>query len=601
VSGRIYPTWEQIHAFKTPLTPGELSLAQYLDQNLPPGWEIFVQPFMNGDRPDLAILNPKVGMMIFEVKDWHAGLYEVKNRIDYIGGRQVTFRDFYVSDARGKQHIASPIKQIERYRENLINLYLPEVGESIDKDSRILGLFKLGLYFHYMTTKQANALVPTKDYIVLGYDGLVPDRLSSVVPDIQYAVSKYMKPDWAKGIRYWLLPPQHALEMGQTIRLTGEQRRHTEPASGQHQRLRGVAGSGKTLVIAHRAARLAEQGKRVLVVTFNITLWHYIRDFVSNSPYKFEWSLIEFNHFHGFCRNFLSENDIPWPGNGENIAELLTKVVPEVVLKTREAGINANNREYDSILIDEGQDFERLWYKTLCAFLSANDEVLFVADERQNVYGRSLSWIDAMEETRFRGRWRELKQSYRLSRELVANANQFASQFLRQEGLPMEPAPDDLFTNMKPRLFWRNIISAEDQHWQDSVIRAFNFFTIKLSLHPQDIVILIPTHKDGWVLVNQFQKKGIQVNHVFEDEQKNHHHKKSFWMGDSRLKISTIHSFKGWELRNVILVTGANERADDDSQDRIIYTAITRSRQNLVIFNRHARYAAYGETWPQNW
>jgi hypothetical protein len=46
------------------------------------------------------------------------------------------------------------------------------------------------------------------------------------------------------------------------------------------------------------------------------------------------------------------------------------------------------------------------------------------------------------------------------------------------------------------------------------------------------------------------------VNHVFEDDydKKIHRHKKAFWMGDSRLKMSTIHSFKGWEVPNVIVV-----------------------------------------------
>jgi len=41
---------------------------------------------------------------------------------------------------------------------------------------------------------------------------------------------------------------------------------------------------------------------------------------------------------------------------------------------------------------------------------------------------------------------------------------------------------------------------------------------------------------------------------VFEDDEaRSHPHKKAFYMGDSRLKMSTIHSFKGWELANIVL------------------------------------------------
>ena len=69
---------------------------------------------------------------------------------------------------------------------------------------------------------------------------------------------------------------------------------HIESSPGQHQRLRGVAGSGKTLVIAQRAANLASQGKKVLVVTYNITLWHFIRDHISRARFGFRWDQIEF-------------------------------------------------------------------------------------------------------------------------------------------------------------------------------------------------------------------------------------------------------------------------------------------------------------------
>ena len=68
---RLYPSWEQIKSLKQPPTKGELFLLEYLDNNLPKEWEIFFQPYLNGDRPDIAILNKNVGLMIIEVKDWN--------------------------------------------------------------------------------------------------------------------------------------------------------------------------------------------------------------------------------------------------------------------------------------------------------------------------------------------------------------------------------------------------------------------------------------------------------------------------------------------------------------------------------------------------
>ena len=67
---RIYPSWGQISILKQPLTEGEVALATYLDNNLPNEWEIYLQPYLNGDRPDIVLLNENVGMMVIEVKDY---------------------------------------------------------------------------------------------------------------------------------------------------------------------------------------------------------------------------------------------------------------------------------------------------------------------------------------------------------------------------------------------------------------------------------------------------------------------------------------------------------------------------------------------------
>jgi superfamily I DNA/RNA helicase len=95
----------------------------------------------------------------------------------------------------------------------------------------------------------------------------------------------------------------------------------------------------------------------------------------------------------------------------------------------------------------------------------------------------------------------------------------------------------------------------------------------------------------------------MEVNHVFEneDEERHHRHKKAFWMGDSRLKISTIHSFKGWEVLNVILYIPENYYESDDVYDQIVYTAMTRTRQNLIVINANKRYWEFGNGLSKTW
>lgn len=577
MSSRIYPSWNEILSFRPPLTEGELTLAKFLDKTLPPTWEIYPQPLLNGDKPDLVILNPSVGMVIFEVKD--CNLQSCHNQKKYKS--------------------QNPIKQVERYRENLVNLYLPQIGDAIDLNSKNLSAFKVGLYFHNLTTNQAKEFISSseKKCVIFGRDLLHAESIAKIVLDVNRSSSLSMSKDWAREIRFWLKPPFHSLEQGQLLKLTAEQKRHTQPSPNQHQRLRGVAGSGKTLVIAQRAANLASQGKKILIVTFNITLWHYIRDHISRARFSFNWDRLEFWHFHGFCSNFLRENNVPWPSDVEGEV-LFNQVVPELVLQTVRSGKNKKRRRYDAILVDEGQDFQKSYYEVLCAFLSENDELLFVADERQNIFKRELSWIHAMEGTRFRGRWRELKECYRLPAPMLEQVNRFAKMFLPDIGLVPVPQVEqrELFN---PHLKWKDVYSFEEA--KNSTIEMINYLTRTQNVHPQDIVILVSTHSEGWSLVKTIERQGIKVNHVFEDANRSHQHKQAFWMNDGRLKMSTIHSFKGWEVLNVIIITPPDEDRVEENFDALLYVAITRSRQNLIVFNQNSKYRDYGKSWSNRW
>ena len=47
------------------------------------------------------------------------------------------------------------------------------------------------------------------------------------------------------------------------------------------------------------------------------------------------------------------------------------------------------------------------------------------------------------------------------------------------------------------------------------------------------------------------------------------------------IKISTIHSFKGWEIHTVILIVENTEHANPE----LVYTGLTRAKQNLIIIN----------------
>lgn len=609
---RIIPSWEQINNFKQSLTEGEAYLLKFLDDTLKKdetfkedddktkynGWLIFVQPFLNGSRPDIIIFNPNVGVQIIEVKDWKLNTYSFdKNSM----GKW----DFYVSDIKGSYPIKSPVRQVEYYKEKLTGQLIPQIGEEIDKNVQRYGLIKTSIYFHNATTEDAQELFKRQinnysHFPVFGKNTLTASNLRQIVPDSYLTQSYYWIRDWNKEILFWLNPPFHSIEQGIKLTLNSYQKKFAEPQKG-HYRVRGVAGSGKTQVLAYRAGSLASQGYRVLILSFNITLWHYIRDMVSRSPFSFNWDRFTFGHFHGFCKDILNQFGEKWPIESGDDEATFREIVPKKVLEVIKKG---QFERYDAIFIDEGQDYYIEWYSMLCNFLTNRDEVVVVCDKKQNIYSRDMDWLDKRRGgvEKF-GEWIELKTIVRLPEKIAGMTRVFSETFNLNQDVRFDRVErPDLFNQYEEHSVWWNV---EEQEWLNKINEGFEIIKEKgTSTHGSDTVILLPDKNFGLECVKHFETtRNMKVNHVFENDEERHYHKhkKAFWMGDSRLKISTIHSFKGWEVLNVILYIPKNYYGGDDVYDKIVYTAMTRTRQNLIVINANKRYWEFGDGISKTW
>ena len=608
-----------------PLTEGERALLRFLDDNLPAdeswkegeplenynGWLIFAQPFLNGKRPDVVVFNPQVGVTIIEVKDWDLDCYEVEYREEGGEGERAKL---YVRTNGERYSVKPPIRQVEYYKEVLIGQLVPGIGENIDNVSRSFGLIKAGVYFHKSTTSRCCTMFfpdGKPDYIPLfGYDSLCKERINEVVPDVRWFKSRFWKTDWNKEILFWLKPPFHSIEQGTKLKLKGNQNKIAEPQPG-HFRIRGAAGSGKTQALAYRAAKLASQNMNVLVVTYNITLWHYIKDMIARAPFPFPWDRITFDHFHGFCKAKLNEFDKPWPESAGYDDDFFFKsVVPNAVM---DAVNRRKYQRYDAILIDEGQDFEYEWYFMLnSCFLSVRDELVVVCDKKQNVYERDLSWLDKRQYRKGLekfGDYIDLSISYRLPPIVADMAISFADTFHLDSDIRLKKNDEQLTLLNENHILWKNIAESKID---EEVFGVYELLKNK-GYSASDTVVLLPNHKLGLEVVDYFGDKGINVNHVFGlTKEDSKHHKKSFWMGDGRIKMCTIYSFKGWESLNVVIyipqdqVGRASFDEDEDilsadNLDALVYTAITRTRCNLIILNNNSRYKSFGSKYSSEW
>lgn len=122
-SGRIHvsrvvdPPRDLFSRLPVPLTLGEQQVFDFFDSRLDPSWEIYVQPHLNGLRPDLALLNPACGVALFEVKSWDLSKMQYFVRDGVLWGRQggTPFR------------LEDPVAKLSLYEDEVHGLYLPRL------------------------------------------------------------------------------------------------------------------------------------------------------------------------------------------------------------------------------------------------------------------------------------------------------------------------------------------------------------------------------------------------------------------------------------------------------------------------------------------
>jgi hypothetical protein len=116
-----------------------------------------------------------------------------------------------------------------------------------------------------------------------------------------------------------------------------------------------------------------------------------------------------------------------------------------------------------------------------------------------------------------------------------------------------------------------------------------------------DITLLVRTHNLGLRCVEELKARGIEVAHVFGRTHKEKKTRKlGFWMGDARMKAATVHSFKGWESRAMVVQVG---RAATPAERAAIYVALSRLKGSpagsfLTVVCSSPELESYGRTWP---
>jgi hypothetical protein len=366
----------------------------------------------------------------------------------------------------------------------------------------------------------------------------------------------------------------------------------------------------------------------LLIVTFNMTLWHYLRDLVVREIKSVgNCKQLTFRHFHKWCGEVCCDEEYN-TGYADDYAEIMKPIakIKDRGLGAREearalrpilpailnekvpalatlAAKHPNAKRYDAILVDEGQDYLPHWWNALRNALRDGGEMLLVADATQDVYGTAKSWTDsAMEGAGFAGgRWATLDVSYRLPPDAHPVVRDFADRFLPSETCDI-PDPDQQDMDFFPcDLRWIQCDEQEAMRQCVNAILAMMRQTGKAGLANADITFLTDNIDFGKVVVDELETYRVHSAHTFAREKAEQNRRKmAFFMGDARVKATTLHSFKGWEARLLVIHIG---HATGQTDLATIYAALTRLRRShegshLTVVCTAPNLADFGAGWP---
>lgn len=265
--------------------------------------------------------------------------------------------------------------------------------------------------------------------------------------------------------------------------------------------------------------------------------------------------------------------------------------------------------KYDAILVDEGQDFSLEWWTILRRLLTDNGEMLLVADSTQDIYEQATLWTDeSMRGAGFRGDWVELEGTYRLPDELIPLVVNFSDTFLPKEmvNTPIKTQMEISFN--KTYLGWEQVNSLSSNIIENIILSIRNFLIDKQELSMNDISILVQDKSLGKDVCGVLDKIGIRHINIFSFDKdsetsikEERARKMAFYKGDTRIKVCTIHSFKGWESKAILLFLNKAEEVHDYS---LIYTGLTRLKSTeasiMQVVCSTPSLASYSKTWPNS-
>lgn len=387
-----------------------------------------------------------------------------------------------------------------------------------------------------------------------------------------------IKDDQRTGQGRLLFDPPSLTDPDQTIAVLDRRQERLAMSLGPGYRIiRGVAGSGKTLVLTYRARYIAEHfpSARVLLLCYNRPLYAALEQQVADV------ANVRVRTVDGLAADLLKGHNHrhPPPKTEDDWRKRRLQAI------SRSARLD-NSKKYDLVLVDEAQDLETSHLDLAYSLLKRDSKHFVMAlDSAQNIYRRRMTWNPPGMTAR--GRSTILRRNYRNTREILESA---VGLLIGPGPVPTRAGANELEALVLPEAAERSglkplLLECTDVKAETAAIARMVGERCDAGAEPREIVVL-----SGFPKLRYHVRRELQnIGERWFDAQYPRNRRKSAFVQDS-VRIASLHLFKGLEFPHVF-IGGANhiwmQEEDDTSkleiQKRLLYTAMTRATQTLTI------------------
>jgi hypothetical protein len=599
---RMYP--EQIEGFEE-ATEGEKKVFAFIKEAARPhkDFACWYQPSVGsqGKVPDFVLYGKKLGLLVLEVKDWAS--HQI---LSY------TPHHFTVQFSGKAEEKTNPLRQAKSYTHALMEK-LREIPDFISREPAHEGGLKIPVGRMVVFPN-----ILREEYEDRGIRWLIPAEMALLREDLdpggeilcdpsgrrfQQRISGAF-PFGFKGLTGKEEAKLHfALWPEGRIRLPARQGEGKAPFRKEvsaldeaqarlsillgpgHHIIKGPPGSGKTLVLVHRCCQLRRYQpkiKRILLVCFNIALVSYLKRLIQEKTIGTGDGGVQVWHFFELCSKVLGETV-----RFENESSEYYDLVAQETLDRVNTG-KSREDPFDSILVDEGQDFDDLMVRVVLSLLKPGGDFFLSLDSYQDLYRRRPSWKSVG--IRAGGRTHYLKKVYRNTKAIFDFTQRFIGEeprvntqlALLPEGISFGGAAPEICKFEDTRTLENFLLKDLKECGQGGEYKRSETAIIYDDKVYGPDRFSYDNRALPMRLLRNLEGAGIPSTWVSQDVRS----KEMYDVTTDRVSLISIHSSKGLDFDLVYLVGLDHIRGTEEAGQNLIslvYVAMTRAKYRLVI------------------